>query len=110
MKHLVGGLILLVSVNSTSAVAANDMVVMNCLSESGETFSILVKDNDAAVKWPTGTYPAKIAVKDNLIYLLEPGEYGSMAIVYDMQTNKGVAVTKFNTGKVVTNNIECVIN
>ena len=110
MKSLIGGIILLASVNATSAVADDGMATMNCLSQSGETFSVYVKGNDAAIKWPTGIYPVEIEVKENLIYLLQPGEYGVMAIVYDMGTSSGVAVTKFKDGTTSQNTIKCVIN
>lgn len=110
MKSVIGGLMLLASVNSTAAVAQDSMVTMVCLSENKETFTIFVHDNDAAIKWPEGMYPAQITVEGNKVYLKQDGSGGTMGIVYDMELQVGLAVTKFNDGHVVSNAIRCSIN
>ena len=110
MKSLIGGIMLLASVNATAAIADESFVSMVCLSESGETFTVFVKDNDAMIKWPQGAYPAEISVQANKIYLRQAGEHGVMAVVYDMGLQVGLAITKFDDGHVVTNPIRCSIN
>lgn len=110
MKSLLGGLILLACVNATAAIANDSVVTMVCLSESGETFTVFVKNNDAMIKWPQGAFPAEIAVQGPKIYLKQTGEYGTMAVVYDMELKVGLAITKFNNGNVITNPIRCSIN
>lgn len=109
MKQLIAAGALLITA-IISAQAGESAVTMPCMSESGETFVITVQGNDGFVRWPSGTYPATVEVKGNMFYLIEPGEYGTMGIAYNMETGQGIAVTKFKDGKVVQNRIRCVIN
>lgn len=110
MKSVIGGLMLLASVNSTNAIADDTFVTMVCISEVGETFTVFVKGNDAVIKWPQGAYPAEIGVQGAKVYLKQEGEHGTMAVVYDMDLKVGLAVTKFDNGDVTTNPIRCSIN
>lgn len=110
MKSILGGIMLLASVNATAAIADDSFITMVCLSESKETFTVFVHDNDAVIKWPSGFDPAEITVEGNKIYLRERGAHGVMTVVYDMELQVGLAMTKFDNGNIVTNPIRCSIN
>lgn len=110
MKSLIGGMILLASVNATQAIANEDFATMTCIASNNETFAIFVKGNDALIKWPSGTYSVKIVAEGSKLYLLQKGKYGNFGLSYDIDVGVGIAVTKFNDGRVINTTVRCTIN
>jgi hypothetical protein len=110
MKSLIGGMILLVSVNATQAIANDDFATVTCLTSNNDTFSIFVKGNDATIQWPTGTYPAEISVQGSKLYLIQVGNRGTFGMSYDMDVKVGIAATKFTDGNVINATIRCTLN
>jgi hypothetical protein len=110
MKSLIGGMILLASVNATQAIANDDFATVTCITSNNETFAIFVKGNDALIKWPSGTYPAEIVVEGSKLYLIQNGKYGTFGMSYDMDVGVGISATKFTNGNVINATIRCTLN
>ena len=100
MKALIGGMMMLASVNVTEA-AAEEFTTITCLTSSNETFTI---------KWSTGTYPVTITMEGSKFYVLQEGTYGTFGFVYDIKVGVGTAMTKYKDGSLVNNTVRCTIN
>ena len=109
MKALIGGMMMLASVNVTEA-AAEEFTTITCLTSSNETFTIFVQVNDAAIKWSTGTYPVTITMEGSKFYVLQEGTYGTFGFVYDIKVGVGTAMTKYKDGSLVNNTVRCTID
>lgn len=109
MKSIIGGMMMLASVNATGA-AAEEFTTITCLSSANETFVIFVKGNDATIKWSTGTYPVEMTMEGAKLYVLQKGTYGNFGLVYDIKVGVGIAVTEYKDGNVINNTVRCTIN
>lgn len=100
--------IVFVACLSATPVIAETWATGDCIIANGEKVKYMVHDSKGFISFDNkGPYPMFTKRENNTGIITYIGSRGNFVLAVDLNTGRGYAITKFDDGRTVENNVSC---